>query len=445
MCTLGLVSLSHAQIGGGLGLGGGGLGGIPGTPYGGATDPSSIQLKAGFHVIPSIAAAQRYDSNVFFRQKIEGQDRSDYVTTVVPQVRMIYIGDAMRVNSTVGANAEYFVKNSNFNYVGANGALGLDLSPTLSKLWRGMTFQVVDTFRYTPEPPSFLVGNQDSTAQNLFARGQQVGRVSITSNIVTATASAPISQTVSLTGGYTYGFLQFGDSKVQQNGPLLNSSYHSFTGGVTTQVTRLDSIALNYLETRYDYGESAGGTLTVRGGTLGWTHAFSPTVLLNSFAGAQVRTGGVGGGGATGSPTSVSVSNPGSKIVPTGGLTLTWNDQTTVLTLLYTASLVPSYQFQAQPLLTNIVSLTVVQKTLIPELVGLFSMNYGRGDEFGGTSSAPISYSSYGATGGVVYEFTQQTFLNLTYTYSHYDSQVGEQGFVFARNLVSISLAKAFY
>jgi len=444
VCTLGLASLSHAQMGGGLGLGGG-IGGIPGTPYGGALDPSSIQLKAGFHIIPSIAAAQRYDSNVFFRQKIPGQDRSDYVTTVAPQVRMIYVGDAMRVNSTVGANAEYFAKNTDFSYVGANGALALDLSPTVSKLWRGMTFQIVDTFRYTPEPPSFLVGNQDSAAQNLFARGQQVGRVSITSNILSATASAPISQTVSLTGGYTYGFLQFGDSKVQQNGPLLNSSYHSFTGGVSTQVTPLDSITVSYLETRYDYGAAAGGLLTVRGGTLGWTHAFSPAVTLNSFAGAQVRTGGIGGGGATGSPTSVSVTSPGSQIVPTGGLTLTWSDQATTLSLLYTASLVPSYQFQAQPLLTNIVSLSVVQKTLIPQLVGLLSINYGRGDEFGSTSSAPISYESYGATGGVVYEFTQQAFLNLNYTYSHYNSQVGEQGFVFARNLVSITLAKAFY
>lgn len=445
MCTLGLVSLSHAQMGGGLGLGSGGIGSIPGTPYGGALDPSSVQLQGGFRVIPSVAVAERYDSNVFFRQKTPGLDRSDYVTTVAPQVRMIYGGDAMRVNGTVGANAEYFVKNTNFNYIGANGALALDLSPMLGKLWRGMTFQIVDTFRYTPEPPSFLVGNQDSAAQNLFARGQQVGRVSITSNIVAATATAPLSQTVSLIGGYAYGFINFGESKVQQNGPLLDSSYHVFNAGVSTRVTLLDSITLSYVETRYDYGETAGGLLTVRGGTLGWAHAFSPAVSLNSFAGAQVRTGGVGGGGATGSPTDVSVSATGSRIAPTGGLTLIWKDQTTMLSLLYTASLVPSYQFQAQPLLTNMVSLSVVQKTSIPNLVGLLSLNYGRGDEFGSTSSAPISYESYSAMGGVVYEFTQQAFLNLNYTYGHYLSQVGEQGVVFSRNLVSISLARAFY
>ena len=50
----------------------------------------------------------------------------------------------MTVNATVGANAEYYVKNTNFNYVGQMQPLSLDLSPRLSRLWEGMTFTVLD-------------------------------------------------------------------------------------------------------------------------------------------------------------------------------------------------------------------------------------------------------------------------------------------------------------
>jgi hypothetical protein len=247
--------------------------------------------------------------------------------------------------------------------------------------------------------------------------------------------SAPLSQTLSLTGGYSQGFIQFGTSDVQQNGLLLNASYQTFNVGVSNQLSPLDSVTLSYLNSSYTYGQGAGGALTTRGGTLAWMHLFSPNVSLNSTAGAQLWEGGsVGSSGGS-----------GSRITPTGGLALTWKDQTTSLSLLYSVSLVPSFQFEAQPLLTNTVSLVVVQKTLIPELVGLLSTNYGRGDEFGSTSANPISYESYGATGGLVYEFTPKAFLNLNYSYAKYDSQFGAQGFSFARNLVSVNIAKAFY
>jgi len=83
-----MQSVSYAQLGGGMsGSTGGGLGSIPGVAFGGATDPSMIQLKEGFHVIPSIMVGERYDSNVFYAPKTPGLNREDFVTTTVPQVR----------------------------------------------------------------------------------------------------------------------------------------------------------------------------------------------------------------------------------------------------------------------------------------------------------------------------------------------------------------------
>jgi len=452
VCTLGLASVGHAQmggggggVGGGIGGGGGGMGGrIPGAAYGGATDPSNVQIRGGFRVIPAIRVAERYDSNVFFLAKVPGLDRSDYVTSVAPEIRGLYVGSEMTVNATVGANAEYYVKNTNFNYVGTNAGLSLDLSPMLNRLWKGMTFQVYDSFRYTPQPPSFLVGNQAGDTSNPFLRGQQVGRVSITSNVVGATVSAPLTQTLSLTGGYSYGFLTFGTSKVQQSGALLSSTYQTFTVGMSKKLSPQDSVGLNYFDAEHRYDQ--GGSFSSRGGFISWAHLFSPSVTLDSSAGAQVLQGQSSGSGAQGSQgQSSGLSNVPTTVAPRGGVVLTWKDSTTSLTMAYGLAISASNQSQAQPLLVDIVTFSVTQVTPIPELVGVASVAYGRGDEIGSKSVNAVSYTSYVATGGVLYKFTPQTFLNLNYLYANYDNQFGATNNSFDRHVVSISLAQAFY
>ena len=438
VCTLGLATVGHAQMGGGMG---GGMGAGMGAAFGGATDPSMVPFRGGFQIIPSIAVAERYDSNVFFRPKAPGlQDRSDYVTTVVPQIRGLYDGSAMRVNATVGAYAEYYAKNTNFNYVGMNAGLSLDLSPMLDRLWRGTTFTVGDVFRYTPQPPSFLVGNQEGDTSNPFLGGQQVGRVNSTSNVVNATVSAPLTQTLSLIGGYSYGFLRFGTSEVPQAGALLNSIYQTFTVGMSKALSPQDSVSLNYFDSEYRYEQA--GSFSSRGGIIGWTHLFSPNMTLDSSAGAAVLQGQSSGSGAQGSQ---GQSNISTTVTPRGRVALIWNDPTTSLTLAYGLALSPSYQFQAQPLLTKIVTFSVTQQTSIPELVGVASVNYGRGDEIGSKSVNAVSYTSYAATGGVRYQFTPQTFLNLMYLYGNFDNQFGATSNSFDRHVVSISLAQAFY
>jgi len=114
-----------------------------------------VQIRDGLQVIPAIAVGERYDSNVFFRAKVPGLDRSDYVSRVAPLIRGLYGSSAMTVNATVGANAEYYAKHTNLNYVGTNAGLLLDLSPMSSRLWQGMTFQVRESFLYTLNRPAF--------------------------------------------------------------------------------------------------------------------------------------------------------------------------------------------------------------------------------------------------------------------------------------------------
>jgi len=438
-------------MGGGMS---GGMGNIPGTAYGGATDPSMLNLKEGFRIIPTITAAERYDSNVFLVPKTRGIDRSDYVSTLAPRIRGLYAGSGMQLNALVGAISEYYVKNTNFNYVGANAGLALNLGPMLDRVWKGMQFTISDTFSYSPQPPAFLVGdqttsttNQAGSTSNLLVNGMQVGRANSTSNTLSTTLTAPVSQRVSLTGSYTRGFIRFGTSEVQQIGVLLDTSYQTFTAGVNTLLSPQDTLTLSYIDTNFSYGQT-GGSFTTRGGTLAWAHLFSPNVSLYSRAGVLVINGGVLGSSSTSttSPAGISGNSTNSStIAPTGGLGLTWRDQTTSLFLNYGVSITPSYQFAAQPLLTNTVSFSVAQVMPNPDFIGLASVNYARGDEIGSSSTNSISYSSYGGSGGALYKFTQKSFLNLNYQFTKYDSQFGAQGFSVARHLVMLSFSQAFY
>jgi hypothetical protein len=179
---------------------------------------------------------------------------------------------------------------------------------------------------------------------------------------------------------------------------------------------------------------------------IGWMHLFSPNVTLSSSAGATVIQQQSSGSGAQGSQgQSSGLSNISTTVAPRGRVALTWIDSTTSLSMAYGVGILPSYQFGAQPLLVNMVTFSMTQATPIPQLVGVVSVNYGRGDEIGSNSVNAVSYTSYAATGGVLYKFTPQTFLNLTYLYGNYDNQFGATNNSFDRHVVSISFAQAFY
>jgi hypothetical protein len=115
------------------------------------------------------------------------------------------------------------------------------------------------------------------------------------------------------------------------------------------------------------------------------------------------------------------------------------------MAVLYNVGVAPSLQFQAEALRTHVVSFTLTQETAIPELLAIANLNYGRGDQYGATSGAGISYVSVMGTGGVVYKFSPETFLGLNYSYSNFDNKFGDNTFALDRHVVQMSLTRAFY
>ncbi|MEO5955266.1 MAG: hypothetical protein ABIR36_06205 [Nitrospiraceae bacterium] len=434
LCTLGLVSLGHAQMGGGMG---GGMGSVPGTAYGGATDPSSLQLGEGFRIIPSVTVGERYDSNVFFAPKTPGLKRDDVVTTVAPQVRGLYAGDLYTVNATIGAIGEYYAQNSGLNYVGTNAGIFLDMSRLASRLREGTRLTVSDTYMYTPQPPAFLTGNLEGTGAHPFFTGIQAARVNMQSNTYNANISTPLNRVVNLTGSYASGFIKFGESKTAQRGTLLNMTYQTYTAGLSAATSAQDTLSLNFISSEFDSGFQ--GSFTTRGGVAGWSHIFSPTVTLTSNAGVSLIDGTVAGGQSTTAATSA--------VAPKGNLALLWKDMTTAVTFTYSVGITPTFIGESQTVLSHVVSFVLTQQMGSPQLLGTAGLNYGHGSQFGSSSTpgSAFSFTTYGGVGGVTYKFTPKTFLSLTYGYSNFDQGFGVQGYRFDRHVAQMSITQAFY
>lgn len=433
--VLGVVAVSQAQMIGGAGGGlGGGVGQIPGTAFGGATEPGAgVQVTEGFRVIPSILVGQRYDSNVLFMpngRSTPGLSKEDWVTTTIPQVRGVYAGSLGTVEAMASAVGEYYAKNPDLSYVGTRVGGLLDVSRLANRVWEGAHVRASNTYSYTPQPPAFLTGDMSGEGANPFVRGYQLGRVNTQTNVFNVNFTAPLTAVLNLTGAYTNGFIKFGNSEAQQPGRLLDTDYQTYTAGLALDLSRHDTVSVNFVGADYSYGSL--GSFRTNGGTLGWVRRFTPNVTLTTAAGALAVD-----------PSLTTGASSATTVAPVGNVALLWNDRTTTLTAAYNIGVTPSYQFESATLRTQVVSLNLVQQTQLPELFGVAGVNVGWGDQIGAGSTG-FSYTAWGGTGGLNYRVTPQTFLGLTYSYSHNDQSFAGQDFLIERHMVQVSLAQAF-
>lgn len=438
---MGLVPcvISHAQMGGaggGIGSGvGGGMPNVPGTEFGGTSDPSSIRVMDGLRIIPSVQVSQRYDSNVFFTSKsqLQGLTREDFVTTVIPQVRGLYTDheNLVKLNVVAGAVGSYYTNNTGLSYVGANAGMVLDMSELLSQWRPGTRWTVSDTFFYSPQPPAFLVGDQSGAPANPLVAGFQATRANTNSNSVNTLFEFPLSMMVKLSGSYAHSFIHYGASQVPRAFPLISQEAHAYTAGLVLRASTQDTVRTDFMGSEFDQG--GFGAFSTRGGAVSWTHRLSHAISVNTSAGAQVLSG---------ESTGVRFS---SVIAPFGGLAILWNNPTTSLTLAYRSGITPSFQFQGAAMLNHSVSINMTQATPIQDLVGLLGANYSVANDYGSNSGRGLSWTTVGGTAGLRYRVTQKMFLTMTYSYLNVDNVFGGQHFAYDKHIVQLGLAQAFY
>lgn len=413
---------------------GGGMPTIPGTEFGGATDPSSIRIGEGLHIVPSVDVSERYDSNVFFapKSKLQGLNPEDVVTTVVPQVRGLYTDHEhlVKVNASVGAVGGYYVNNTGLSYVGANAGAVLDMSDLVSKWRPGAKLTVSDTFFYSPQPPAFLVGGRLGQQANPLVAGFQAYRTNTSSNSVNIRFELPLSMTVKASGSYTNSFIDYGESEVPDAPTLISQNLHAYIAGVLKEVSHYDTVRVDFIGNEFDLGGL--GAFSTRGGALGWMHKFTPTISLDATGGVQVLSGELNG-----APFS-------STIAPVGSLAIHWKNPTTFMALAYRSAITPSFQFQGAAMLNHLLTFNMTQNTPIRDLAGLFGATFSVADEYGSNSGGALSWTTVGGTAGLRYRATHKLFLMMAYSYLNIDNAFGGTRFAYDKHVIQLNLAQAF-
>ena len=71
--------------------------------------------------------------------------------------------------------------------------------------------------------------------------------------------------------------------------PVISQNTQAYTAGLLVQLSLQDTVRVDFMGNEFDQGGL--GTFSTRGGALGWTHRFSPTVSFNATGGVQELSG----------------------------------------------------------------------------------------------------------------------------------------------------------
>jgi hypothetical protein len=386
-------------------------------------------------VIPSITISERYDSNVFRAPpgRIQGRELWDFATSANADVQVLNRSRRSETSIRARVNGNTYVNNPELNYVSTNLNVYSVLDGWVSQLVRGARLKLSESFRFTPEPPTFLLAGSaaEPTAQrtDFLVRGIQLARANTFANTAAARGSIPLSRRVSLQGTYQHTVLRVGSTFVDQAGDLafFNTTLQDWTVGTGFQVTRSDSVIVNYKTTQMNLSGPVGDVaFTARGvageyvkDMPGWKMAFH--------------------GGAT-------YLDQGSKLYFTGGLTVTadYGPNTSVRAAV-SREVAPA--FFGRGISTGGALISTVGGISLEHKLSK-SLNFVGGANYAYNETVPLAlatFTSYRLSGMLTYRIGPKISTSLFYNYiSFKQGGTARESYQVDRNVIMLSVSAAF-
>jgi hypothetical protein len=370
-----------------------------------------------WQVIPSITVSERYDSNVFF--VTTGQNLEDYVTTVVPQLKVVHSGRLIQGDIHGGVTGEQYVNNPGLSYIAPNGGFVANLDGMVQQWIPKASLQLSDDFVFTPRPPAFLAPEAGNVAPDAFVRGIQTQRANSISNMGTAAGAYALSPTAAFQTSYMHQFIRFGNTFADPVfGSFFDTTFQTVTAGPQIQVSPRDTMTLFY---QYQQGNFVGGGFGsgfyTHGGLAGWKRALTPSLTGSLSAGAAVV-------------------NPGNSLQYMGDVGLEWKHQSTTATARYSRAITPSFFIGGLPLLSQVATALVSHQA--SDVVSLFV-----GADYAQNESVPnplLSFTSAAGRTGVNYLFSRLVTATLTYSYSQFGYRFQGSDAEFDRHAVMLTV-----
>ena len=335
----------------------------------------------------------------------------DYVTTAEAMVDVV---DKSRFTDSLlkaAVNGNAFVYNSDLAFYSTMVYASSDMTRWANELVRGLQLRISDSFRYTPESPSFLTGGQPagSGSSDIYLRGIQGYRANTYSNILLFNSDYSLSRSFSLTTNYSYSMFRRGaiNAAVASTIPVsyFNNRQHSADIGPTYTFDGGDTLFFKY---NYTIGETKpegpGETSNYTFQTIspeyvtkavvpGWTLSISGGATLVEQLGA-------------------------SRVYMSGKLGLaTEYDRRTHVEMFVSREAIPSYFQTSSAMITN-----VVRSYVSYDVSRLLRLKAGANYAYGET--APVKTFAYRTVYGSValdYSLTQSTTLSLSHEYTYYE------------------------
>ena len=372
------------------------------------------------HIVPSLSVAERYDSNVFF---VPGGNLEDYVTTVLPQLKLSHRSQWVDGVVSGGAIGTVYAKNSGLNYVGGNGSVDLNLDGTMNRLVQGVGLRVGDSIYYAPQLPAYGVPSSAAQGNELFVRGLQAQRANAFRNTATVQGSYSLSQWMSVTSTYTDQRLRFGEPIAAPSGStpgrLLDTDFQTVASGPVIKLSPSDTISLSHLYQQATFRTGGTqGSFSVQGASGKWSRS------MTSALHATVEGG-------------FAVISPSGNVQSTGAVSLRWQGEYTTALVAYSRVITPSFLFVSAPLLSQVVSGTVTRRitdALSLSVDGSYALNESVPD------SSLLRFKSYAISPSINYVMSKTFTAMLSYTHSQFEQTFASQSFPFDRNVVQLGL-----
>ncbi|MBX3301846.1 MAG: outer membrane beta-barrel protein [Nitrospira sp.] len=238
---------------------------LAGLVYG-AMQPASVCAET--KIVPFAAMMGRYDSNIFnipAQLLAPGTQLDDFETSIGGGARVLYDTRNVEASVDAGGNFSAYVHNTNANFfqMRLNGSIGLDR--WVDQYVRGASLRVVESLRYSPDPPAFMGGVRNILQgdDTFLQGGVQVFRSNQIINTTKIEGKYPLSRDLALEGGYWFGLRHYGriqrEEGLATTTALFNTLTHTWFGGPRYQLTRTDSVAALYRQTFLTQSRSTGG------------------------------------------------------------------------------------------------------------------------------------------------------------------------------------------
>jgi hypothetical protein len=398
----------------------------------GAMQPALVGAET--KIVPLATLSGLYDSNIWNQPAqllAPGTQLDDFHTSIGGGARVLHDSRDLEAAFDAGGNFNFFARNADLNFAQMNvkGSVGLDR--WVDQYVRGASLRVVESFRFSPDPPAFMGGIRNVIQQqDTFLRGVVAFRSNQIRNNTSVEGKYPLSQDLALEGGYAFGLQQFGRIEggegVQTTTALFNTMTHTWFGGPRYQLTRNDSIAALYRQTFFTQSQAlSAGSRTFNTNLIALAGAY--TRMFQEW-----RLTAQGG---------LTFAEPVGRTFTSGSLELrTQPERDTVVTLTLSREGRPSGFLQGGAMISNLAQAGISHRIYERLTVNGF-VAYAYNELFPSTDSTTIK--TFTASSTLNYKLTRTMAVDFVYLFRNIDVDVQPLEYQFSRHQVGLTLSIA--